>query len=58
LSLIADNSKRWKKRKRDDEDYPYAEEEMVDGGDGGKLLCRLLHAPCGLYSLPTDSIVQ
>jgi hypothetical protein len=39
LSLIADNSKKWKKRKRDDEEYAYAEEEMVDGGDGGKLFC-------------------
>lgn len=35
--LIADNSKKWKKRKRDDEDYVYAEEDVVDGGDGGKL---------------------
>lgn len=35
--LIADNSKKWKKRKRDDEDYTYAEEDVVDGGDGGKL---------------------
>ena len=35
--LIADNSKKWKKRKRDDEDYIYAEEDVVDGGDGGKL---------------------
>jgi hypothetical protein len=39
--LIADNSKKWKKRKRDDEEYMYAEEETVDAGDGGKSFCSL-----------------
>lgn len=39
LPLIADNSKKWKKRKRDDDEYVYAEEELVDVGDGGKSFC-------------------
>jgi hypothetical protein len=36
LSLVADNSKKWKKRKRDDEEYVYAEDDAVDVGDGGE----------------------
>ncbi|KAJ4430992.1 hypothetical protein ANN_19585 [Periplaneta americana] len=31
---FTDNSKKWKKRKREDDEYSYAEEETADGGEG------------------------